>query len=95
MNTLIQLLILALDIYMWIIFLAVTASWLVMFGVLNLRNKWIFKGYDLLNRATNPLMQRLRKFIPPLGGIDVTPIVVIIGIVLVRGMLIRLLYSGV
>lgn len=91
MNMLIQLLILALDIYLWIIIAAVMVSWLVVFGVLNTRNKWVYKGCDLLNRATNPLMLRLRKILPPLGGIDLTPVVIIFGIYFLKGMLIKLL----
>lgn len=91
MNMLIGLLILALDIYLWIIIAAVMVSWLVVFGVLNTRNKWVYKGCDLLNRATNPLILRLRKILPPLGGIDLTPVVIIFGIYFLKGMLIRLL----
>lgn len=91
MNTIISLLLFALDIYLWLIIITVMVSWLVVFGVLNTRNKWVYKFCDLLNRATNPVMLRLRKLIPPIGGIDVTPIIVIFGIYLLKSVLFNLM----
>lgn len=80
MDLVINLLILALDIYFWIIILTVVVSWLVIFEVLNTRNKWVLKGCNLLNTVTNPVVMRLRKYIKPIGGVDVTPMVIIFGI---------------
>lgn len=80
MDLVINLLIIALDIYFWIIILTVVVSWLVIFEVLNTRNKWVLKACNLLNTITNPLVMRLRKFIKPIGGVDVTPMVIIFGI---------------
>lgn len=80
MDIIIRLLILALDVYFWLIILTVVISWLVLFDVLNTRNKWVYKACDFLNRVTNPLVLKIRKVIPPLGGIDLTPMVIIFGI---------------
>jgi len=80
MNLLITILLLALDAYFWIIIATVVVSWLVVFDVLNTRNKWVYKLCQLLNAVTNPLVLRLRKIIPPLGGVDITPMVIIFGI---------------
>jgi len=84
MNTLGQLLLLALDIYTFIIIAQVVISWLVAFGVLNMANPQATKLMELLGRATDPVMTPIRRFIPPLGGIDVTPIIVIFGIMLLE-----------
>jgi YggT family protein len=84
MNTLGQLLLLALDIYTFIIIAQVVISWLVAFGVLNMGNPQATKLMELLGRATDPVMKPIRRFIPPLGGIDVTPIIVIFGIMLLE-----------
>ncbi len=92
MNLIIGLLILALDIYLWLIIASVMVSWLVIFGVLNLRNKGVAKAVDMLNRITNPLMMKLRKVVPPLGGIDITPIIIIFGIYILKGLLLELMY---
>ena len=91
MNILILLLIKALDIYLYIIIITVMMSWLVVFDVLNTRNKWVYKLGSLLNRVTNPPMVFLRRWIPPMGGIDFTPMVVIFGIYLLENFLYSLL----
>lgn len=87
MDFLILTLILILDIFFWIVILSVVVSWLVVFGVLNMRNKWIYKFCMLLDSVTNPLVLRLRKIIPPVGGIDLTPIAIIFGIYLLKHIL--------
>lgn len=87
MNIIIYLLIKALDIYLWLILISVIVSWLMVFDVLNARNRWVYKFCELLNRLTNPGMARLRKVIPPMGGIDLTPMVMIFGIYLLQGFL--------
>ena len=91
MDTIIYLLIKLLDIYLWMIIATVIISWLVVFNVLNTRNKWVYKFCDLLNRATDPVVLQLRRFIPPVGGIDLTPMVLIFGIYLLQGFLYGLL----
>ncbi|MDE1153548.1 MAG: YggT family protein [Micavibrio sp.] len=80
MNLLITVLLLLLDAYFWVIIATVVVSWLVVFDVLNTRNKWVYKLCQFLNVITNPLVLRLRKIIPPLGGVDITPMVIIFGI---------------
>ncbi len=90
MNQIIDLLLLALNVYFWIIILTVVVSWLVVFDVLNTRNKLVFKFCNLLNAATNPLINRLRRIIPPLGGVDLTPMVVIFGIYLLQNILVHM-----
>jgi YggT family protein len=90
MDLLIDLLLLALKVYFWIIIMTVVVSWLVVFDALNTRNKLVFKFCNLLNAVTNPLILRLRKIIPPLGGVDLTPMVVIFGIYLLQDILVNL-----
>jgi YggT family protein len=89
MAMIIQLLILALDVFFWLIIMTVVVSWLVVFDVINMRNKWVYKFCNLLNQATNPVVLRVRKYVPPIGGIDLTPMVIIFGIYFLQ----RLLYS--
>lgn len=70
----------ALEGYFWVIIASVAISWLVIFGVLNAGKPEAQKLISLLNKATEPVYKPLRKYIPPIGGIDITPIIVIIGI---------------
>lgn len=94
MNLLIILAVYALDIYLWVILAAVMASWLVTFGVLNTKNRVVYKGIYWLDRATTPVFSRVRRFIPALGGIDISPIVVILGIYFVRDLLVNLAFRS-
>jgi len=89
MDLIIILLIKALDVYLWLIIASVIMSWLIAFDVLNLRNKFVYKVCYLINSAVNPGMAYLRRFIPPLGNIDFTPMIMWFLIVLVQ----RFLYS--
>jgi YggT family protein len=91
MNILVIYTIKALDIYLWIVIASVMVSWLVAFDVINIRNQWARKFCDLLNRATEPVMSRLRKVIPPIGGMDLTPMVLMFGIYFLQSILIKLL----
>jgi len=87
MNFIIILLIKGLDIYLWLIIASIIMSWLLLFGVLNSRNRLVHKVWELLARVTEPPMQKLRRFIPPVGNIDFTPMVVIFGIYLLQNFL--------
>ncbi len=87
MNTIVLLLIQVLDIYLWLIIASVVVSWLIAFDVINTRNKWVYKFCDILNRLTEPGLRHLRRMIPPLGGIDLTPMVMLFGIYLLQGLL--------
>ena len=60
------------------------------FDVLNTRNKWIYKGCALLNAVTDPVVRQVRRFIPPLGGVDITPMVIIFGIYILQALLLGL-----
>ncbi len=85
-----QILILALDIYFWIIIISVISSWLIAFEVINTRNPQAANLMRLLNKATEPVFAPLRKFIPAIGGIDITPIIVIFGIQILKNVVARL-----
>lgn len=91
MNLLVLLTIRLLDIYLWVIIITVMLSWLVAFDVLNTRNKWVYKLCNLLNRVTNPPMVFLRRYIPPIGGIDLTPMILIFAIYILQNLLYRML----
>ena len=87
-----DLLILALNIYMWIILISVAVSWLIAFEVINTRNPQAANLVTLLNKLTEPVYKPVRKFIPPIGGIDLTPIVIIIGIYVLQTIVNRIFY---
>jgi YggT family protein len=89
---LIILLIKLLDIYLWTIIVTVMASWLIVFGVLNMKNKYVYRICTFLNDVTRPPILFLRRFIPPIGGIDLTPMALIFAIYAVQALLYSLLH---
>jgi YggT family protein len=62
----------------WIIIANAIMSWLVAFDVINLRNRVAYQVVHFLDAVTRPLLRPLRRIIPPLGGIDITPVILII-----------------
>ncbi len=79
------------DIYIWLMIVGIAMSWLIAFGVLNSDNRVIREIYSFLNRITEPVLAPIRKVIPPIGGIDISPIVILIGFQFVKQMLIGLI----
>lgn len=88
-----KLLLLALDIYFWIIIAGVVISWLIAFDVVNTKNPQAQNLVRLLNKITEPVYRPLRKYIPAIGGIDITPIIVIFGIALAKQIVLSLFMS--
>ena len=83
-----ELLSLAIQIYIFIIIIQVAISWLIAFDVINAGNRQAQNLIRLLARATDPVYKPLRNYIPPIGGIDITPIIVIIGLSLIESYII-------
>ncbi|MEO6298084.1 MAG: YggT family protein [Paracoccaceae bacterium] len=84
MTSLLQILLLALDIARWIVLAHVIMSWLINFQVLNLRQPLVAQIWDVLQRTLNPLYSRVRRFIPAMGGIDFAPLVVLFAIIAIK-----------
>jgi YggT family protein len=80
MNPFLWLILTILDVYFWIILATVIMSWLVAFGVINASNPYVRQIGQALRRLTEPLLGPIRRFLPDLGGIDISPIVLLIGL---------------
>ena len=68
------------NVYFWIILAMVILSWLVAFNVVNRSNPYVRQIGMALERLTEPLLRPIRRFLPDLGGIDISPIVLLIGL---------------
>lgn len=79
-----DLLIFLLDVCFWIIIIQVILSWLIAFEVINVRNQQAANFVRLIDKITAPVFTPLRKIIPPIAGIDLTPIIVIFAIYLLK-----------
>jgi YggT family protein len=88
MLALIQTLVLALDIYWWLLIAAAIFSWLYAFNVVNSRNPVVGMIGNFLFRVTEPALRPIRRLLPDLGGIDISPIILLLIIFFLRQFLI-------
>jgi YggT family protein len=84
MGSVLQIILLILDVAQFIIIAHIIVSWLVTFQVLNLRQPLVAQIWDGLNRLLEPVYGRVRRFLPALGGVDLAPLVVLIGVYALR-----------
>ena len=67
-----------LKLYTWVIIIGVIMSWLIHFNVINLSNQFVRMVYDVVTRLTEPLLSKIRGFLPDLGGVDISPVILIL-----------------
>jgi YggT family protein len=78
LNPIAALLIEILEIYKWIVIAAVIVSWLTAFNVINVHNNFVRTLLRILMALTEPVFRPIRRIIPPVGGLDLSPIVVFV-----------------
>ena len=79
------------NIYIWLIIINAILSWLVAFNVLNTQNRFVFAVLNVTHQLTDPVLNKIRKFIPNLGSIDISPIVLILLLFFIRNLFFELL----
>ena len=87
MRSLIVLVDQVINIYIWLLIASAVLSWLVAFNVVNTRNRFVYAVGDLLYRVTEPALRPIRRIMPNLGGIDLSPVVLILLLVFLRNLL--------
>ena len=70
--------------FIWAIILSALMSWLIGFNVINIHNKLIYIIADFLNRLTEPFLRPIRRILPYLGGIDLSPVVLILLLIFLK-----------
>ncbi|MBV8651754.1 MAG: YggT family protein [Alphaproteobacteria bacterium] len=78
MRPLIQLVLIVINLYWWVVIAQVIMSWLVAFGVINTYNRIVAQIGEVLYRLTEPALRPIRKLLPNFGGIDISPMVLIL-----------------
>ena len=76
------------QLYIWIVIVQVVLSWLVAFNVVNTRNRVIYMVGDVLYRLTEPVLAPIRRFLPSFGGIDLSPVVLILLLVFLKNLIV-------
>ena len=67
-----------LNIYKWVVIANVIISWLVAFNVLNTQNRFVYSILELTYRLTDPFLNKIRRFLPNLGTLDISPVVLLV-----------------
>ncbi len=88
-----QVLLIVIDLYIWIIIIGVVLSWLVAFNVVNTYNRFVYIVGDVVHRLTEPLQGRIRRVLPNLGGIDISPLILILALIFLKGVIRNLYYE--
>lgn len=84
MLAVVQVVLLILNILWWIIIVSAILSWLLAFNILDYRNNFVRTVTDTLYRMTEPLYRPIRRILPNLGGLDLSPLVVLIAIFFIQ-----------
>ncbi|HYY84354.1 MAG TPA: YggT family protein [Beijerinckiaceae bacterium] len=92
MRAILDVLMLALNLYTWIIIAAAVISWLIAFNVVNTRNDFVRSVEAFLYRVTEPVLGPIRRILPNLGGIDVSPIILLLIIFFIQRVIVLYLY---
>ena len=74
-------------IYLWIIIVNAVLSWLVAFNILNTQNRFVFSVLDATYKLTDPALNKIRRFIPTFGSIDISPVVLILILIFLRNVI--------
>lgn len=82
----------ALNIYIWILIASAVFSWLYAFNVINSRNQFVSMLGRFFFAVTEPVLKPIRRFMPDLGGVDISPIIVFILIYLIQQLIVYYLY---
>jgi YggT family protein len=79
-NPIFALIMMLLDLYWWVIIITVIVSWLIVFNVINTHNNFVRSLLRALDALTEPVFRQVRRVVPPIGGLDLAPLVVLVAI---------------
>jgi YggT family protein len=95
MRALLDVFLLVLHLYTYVIIIVAILSWLIAFNVINIYNDFVRSIWNALNALTEPLLRPIRQVLPNMGGIDISPIILILLIFLIEDIITRYIYPSV
>jgi len=95
MKAVFDILMVVLDLYWWVVAIAVIMSWLFAFNVINTGNQFVQMIWRMIYQLTEPVFQRVRRFVPAVGGLDLSPLIVLLGIMFIQIVIHRYGYPNV
>jgi YggT family protein len=91
MRALLSVILLALELYTYVIIVMAVMSWLIAFNIINVYNDFVRSIWNALNALTEPLLRPIRRILPNLGGLDISPVILILIIYFVRQLIISVM----
>jgi YggT family protein len=95
MRAVLDIIIIILDLYTWLLIASAILSWLIAFNVVNTRNQFVSAVAEFLYRITEPVLAPIRSIMPNLGGLDISPIIVILLIMFIERVIMYYIYPNV
>jgi YggT family protein len=95
MRAILDIVMVVLNLYTWIIIAGAVLSWLIAFGVVNIRNDFVRSIWNLFLALTEPFLRPIRNFLPSMGGIDISPIILLLAVMLIERIIIYYIYPNV
>ena len=92
MGSLATILLVVISFLKWMIIIQAVMSWLISFNVLNIQQPFVYQVWSGLNRLTEPVYRPIRNLLPNMGGIDITPVIVLIGLFALEVVIMNNLY---
>jgi len=92
MRALLDIVLIVLNLYTWVVIIGAILSWLIAFGVVNMRNDLVRSAWNLFLALTEPFLRPIRRFLPNTGGLDLSPIVLLLGIMLIERIIVYYIY---
>ena len=80
--------------YIWVLIINAVLSWLVAFNILNTQNRFVFSVLDATYKMTDPALNKIRRFLPTFGSIDVSPIILILILMFLRNIIFEIFAPG-
>jgi YggT family protein len=95
MRAILDLILLILQLYTWVIIISAVLSWMLAFNVLNYSNQFVRSVWNAVNALTEPLLRPIRKVMPNLGTVDISPVILLLGIFLLERIIVYYIYPAV
>ena len=92
MRAILDVVLIALQLYAYVIIASAILSWLIAFNVVNIRNDFVRSIWNLFLALTEPFLRPIRNFLPNTGGIDISPIILLLGVMLLERIIIYYVY---
>jgi YggT family protein len=95
MRAILDIVLAALDLYKFVVVAGAILSWLIAFGVVNFRNEIVRTVWNLFLTVTEPFLRPIRRFLPNTGGVDISPIILLLAVMLVERIIVYYVYPNV